>query len=245
VWQEKFQQYRELGFTVVGLALDAEGIEPARLYYDKFGVTFPALVDPNYATRFTAVPHTFFVDEHGVVLPLENWEQRLKSMEPPAPVAGELRGLWTSPEARLDSQAIAGLIRALERSPNDLGAAVDLASRYLDLKLTREAAQVLQPAIQQYDPRAIARSQDAHLQRLLGQAYFQLSRASEGRRADQVQYATLSFYLQPSVGYGKQIARIIAPEKFDHRPQGDFDNQFREATLRRLRSEREAWLQAQ
>ena len=54
----------------------------------------------------------------------------------------------------------------------------------------------------------------------------------------QVHHATLSFYLNPTVGFGKQIARIIAPEKFDGQPDGLFDNTFREATLRRLRQQR-------
>lgn len=52
----------------------------------------------------------------------------------------------------------------------------------------------------------------------------------------------MAFYLNPTVGLGKQIARIIAPEKFDGRPNGDFDNKFREGTLLRLKSERAAWL---
>jgi len=69
-----------------------------------------------------------------------------------------------------------------------------------------------------------------------------LSRAAAGNRKAQVKHATLSFYLNPSVGYGKKIARIIAPEKFDGRPKGDFDNRFRERTLRHLQQERQAWL---
>lgn len=72
MWQKKFEQYRRMGFNVVGIALDAEGIAPAKLYYERFGVTFPALVDPNYVTGFGAVPKTFLVDEHGVVRELEN-----------------------------------------------------------------------------------------------------------------------------------------------------------------------------
>ena len=77
VWQQKFEKYRSENFTVVGLALDAEGIAPAKLYYEKFGVEFPSLVDPNYATQFGVIPKTFFVNEHGVVQDLRNWESRL------------------------------------------------------------------------------------------------------------------------------------------------------------------------
>ncbi len=243
MWQQKFEQYGDADFTVVGIALDTEGIGPAKIYYDEFGVTFPALVDPNYATAFTAVPKTFFIDERGIVQPLDKWEQKLMSKHQAAQVTDEIRSQWSSPEARFDPQAIARLAHTLEGQTNNLAVAVDLASRYLDLKLAREAANVLRPIIRQSDPHKVARSQDSQLSQLLGQAYFQLSRASAGNRDDQVSYATLSFYLNPSVGYGKQIARIIAPEKFDYRPQGDFDNQFREATLRRLRDEREAWLE--
>jgi len=243
VWQKKFEQYRNAGFTVVGIALDAEGVGPAKIYYDKYGVTFPALVDPNYATGFTAVPKTFFVDEHGVVQPVDKWEQRLKPKDELAPVTNEIRSRWTAPDTRLDPREIARLVAVLGDDPKNLTVAVDLASRYLDLKLPQEAAGVLRPAIQQYDPRDVAVSNDQDLSRLLGQAYFQLSRASEKNRDARVKYATLSFYLNPTVGYGKQIARIIAPDKFDHRPKGDFDNQFREATLRRLRRDRKAWLQ--
>jgi hypothetical protein len=242
VWQQKFQQYGDSDFTVVGIALDAEGIGPAKIYYDKFGVTFPALVDPNYATAFTAVPKTFFIDERGVVQPLDKWEQKLGSSHQLTPVTEKIRSQWSPPEARFDPQTITRLVKTLESEPGNLAVAVDLASRYSDLGPSREAASVLRPIIRQYDPHEVARSQDRTLSQLLAQAYFQFSRASVGNRDDQVRNATLSFYLNPSVGYGKQISRIIAPEKFDDRPNGNFDNQFREATLRRLRREREKWL---
>lgn len=243
MWQRKFEQYGDADFTVVGIALDTEGIGPAKIYYDKFGVTFPTLVDPNYATAFTAVPKTFFINERGVVQPLDKWEQKLMSEHQAAQVTDEIRSQWSPPDARFDPQAIARLVNTLAGEPNNLAVAVDLASRYLDLELAREAAHVLRPIIRRYDPLEVTRSQDSQSSRLLGQAYFQLSRTAAGNRDEQVSYATLSFYLNPSVGYGKQIARLIAPEKFDHRPQGDFDNPFREATLRRLRREREAWLE--
>jgi len=245
VWQETFQKHRDAGFTVVGIALDAEGIEPAQRYYEKFGVTFPALVDPNYATGFEAVPKTFFVNEHGVVQPLDEWQQQLRPSDELEPVTASLRRQWTDSTARLDPAEIARLVEAHQANPKDLTTAVDLASRYLDLDLPADAATVLRPALEAYDARAVARGDDDDLSQRLSQAYFQLSRAALGDRADQTRYATLSFFLDPSVGYGKQIARIIAPEKFDGRPGGDFDNGFREGTLRRLRRERDAWLQEQ
>lgn len=245
MWQQTFEKYRDLGFTVVGIALDSEGIAPAKIYYDQYEVTFPALVDPNYATRLTAVPKTFFVNEHGVVQELDDWQKRLVPEGELAPVTDVDRRKWTETGARLDAQSIAALVAELENDPNDLAAAVDLASRYLDLGLKPEAARVLRSAVERFDARAVARGDDVAQKRLLAQAYFQLSRASADNREDEVRYATISFYLNPSVGYGKQIARIIAPEKFDHRPNGDFDNRFREATLRRLRAERRKWLEGE
>ena len=242
MWQEKFEKHRDEGFTVVGIALDADGIAAAKLYYDKFGVTIPALVDPNYATGFGVVPLTFFVDEHGVVQDAKNWEQRIEPVERRKPVTDEVRRRWTQPGLRLEPAQIAKLVDRRRRDPKDLLVAAELASRYLDLRLDREAAAVLRSTLAHYDPKRIARSADESKAKQLGQAYLQMARASVGNRATQVRYATLSYYMNPSVGFGKQIARIIAPEKFDHRPAGDFDNEFREGTLRWLRKERLAWL---
>jgi hypothetical protein len=242
VWQAKFEKYRKLGFTVVGIALDAEGIGPAKRYYDHFGVEFPSLVDPNYATGFAAVPKTFFVDEHGVVQSLDDWEQRLRPQNNLKPVSDAVRRQWSDPGVRLNANEIARLSQLLRTSPGNLSTAVDLASRYQDLGLPVEARSTLIRTVDHFDALTVAQSSNDSQKRLLGQAYLQLARASTGNRADQVRYATFSFYLNPSVGFGKQIARIIAPEKFDGRPGADFDNTFREATLRRLRREREEWL---
>ena len=77
---------------------------------------------------------------------------------------------------------------------------------------------------------------------LLSQVYLQLARSAASQEL-RVEHATMSFYLNPTIGFGKQIARIIAPEKFDGRPDGSFDNAFREGTLRRLVKERREWLQ--
>ena len=241
MWQEVYEELGDESFTVVGIALDAEGIEPAKNYYNRFGVKFPSLVDPDYATGFGAVPKTFFVDEHGVVQGLSDWQDRLATMGPIRPVSEVIRRQWSVPGARLDSASIARLAFEHLKSPRDLATATQLASRYLALGLAKQAKAVLQTSVAYHQPREIARA-GGERARLLGQAYFQLSRASEGMRDEQVHHATLSFYLSPSVGFGKQIARIIAPEKFDGRPGGDFDNRFREATLQRLRRERITWL---
>lgn len=241
MWQQKFEKYGNDSFTVVGLALDAEGIAPAKIYYDRFGVTFPALVDPDYATQFGAVPKTFFIDEHGVVQNARQWEQQLAQLPNVRPVGDEVRSQWSPPGARLSGAAISKLSAASSRKPHDLGVATQLASRYAALGLHSEASRVLFRAVQQHDAKSTARS-GGRQAKLLGQAYFQLSRSCVGDQQKQVEYATQSFYLNPTVGFGKQVARIIAPERFDGRPAGDFDNTFREATLSRLKSERAEWL---
>lgn len=227
---------------MVGIALDAEGIAPAKRYYKKHGVTFPALVDANYATGFGVVPRTFFVNEHGVVQPLRGWRDRLSEKYRPKPVTAAIRKQWSQPGKRTSSENIARLLSAHRSNPADLAAATELASRYLALDLKADAAKVLKSAIGRYDAKSVAREKNAYRSRLLGQAYFQLARATTDNHKRRVEYATLSFYLNPSIGFGKQIARIIAPEKFDGRKDGRFDNRFREATLRRLRRERTAWL---
>ncbi len=204
-------------------------------------MTFPALVDPDYATRFGAVPKTFFIDERGVVQSARNWEQQLAKLAAVRPVSDDLRAKWTKPGARLGAAAIRKLSAASVKSPRDLTVATQLASRYSALGLQPEARRVLLRAVEHYEAKSIAQA-GGEQARLLGQAYFQLCRCCVGDRKSQVQYATQSFFLNPTVGFGKQIARIIAPEKFDGRPDGDFDNTFREGTLTRLKAERTEWL---
>ena len=157
MWQKKFEQYGNENFTVVGLALDAEGVVPAKKYYDRFGVTFPALVDPDYATQFGAVPKTFFVDEHGVVQNARDWEQQLAKLSSPRKVGDEIRSQWTKPGERLDAKAIAGLSAASAKLPNDLAIATQLGSRYLALGLDAEARRVLLRATAHYDAKFAAR----------------------------------------------------------------------------------------
>lgn len=181
------------------------------------------------------------MNEHGVVQPLRGWEQKLERQDKLKPVTQRIRKQWSEAGQRTGSAAIARLLATHLRKPSDLAAATELASRYLELNLNADARTVLQTAVSSYKPRQVAQAKNISQNRLLGQAYFQLARAHAGNRKKQVEYATLSFYLNPSVGFGKQIARIIAPKKFD-RPDGRFDNRFREGTLRRLRTERRAWL---
>ena len=241
MWQREFERRGGRDFTVVGLALDAEGIAPAKRYYEKYGVTFPALVDPNYATQFGAVPKTFFVDEHGVVQELKNWEQQLAAFGPAKTVPPSIRDQWSDPASRLDSVGLAELAENHAREPESLRIATQLGSRYIALGLQPEAKAVLQRAVDRYDALEIAR-QGGDDARLLGQAYLQLMRANEGDREAQVRYATTSYFLNPSIGFAKQIARIIDPEKFDQQSDGRLDNTFREATYQRLKRERTEWL---
>ena len=243
MWQKKFEQFGGEEFTVVGLALDAEGVGPAKEYYDKFGVTFPSLVDPNYATKFGAVPKTFFVDEFGVVMSVRGWEAKLPQLGPLKPVSEEIRLQFSDSHSRLGAAAVAALARDNASASNDLTIAVQLASRYNQLGLHAEAFRIVKTAVTGIDLQNAAIANDGSAA-LLSQAYLQLSRSCVDDRNLQVKYATTSFYLNPTIGFGKQIARIISPEKFDGRPDGSFDNEFREGTLRRLKTQRDEWLKA-
>lgn len=241
MWQKKFEKYGSETFTVVGLALDAEGIAPAKKYYEGFGVTFPSLVDPDYATQLGAVPKTIFVDEHGLVQNARNWEQQLARFGNVRPVSGAVRSQWSSPDSRFDPVAMASLAAANRDAPADLAVATQLASRYLALELRAEAKSILIHAIDEYDARAVA-NKGGTQSRLLGQAYFQMMRCLPGDRTGQIEFATISYFLNPSIGFAKQIARVIDPSKFDNRRDGSLDDTFREATYQRLKREREKWL---
>ncbi|GAB5441812.1 MAG: hypothetical protein Fues2KO_21610 [Fuerstiella sp.] len=242
MWQQRFEQLRSEGFTIVGLALDAEGGRAAKIYCDRFGVTFPSLVDPNYATGFGAVPKTFFIDEHGKVLDLSDWEQRLAEMPAVRAVPDSIRGRWSEPERRTAAEVIADLSQQSAQDSTNPVLAAELGARLNDLGLHERALEVLQRTADVHDPRRLAAEKSPQAQSL-AQVHLQLSRAYVHDREAAVKHATLSFFLNPSVGFGKQIARLIAPEKFDGRPDGSFDNQFREATLQRLVRERKQWLQ--
>lgn len=68
-----FQQMRERGFIVVGVAIDDAG--KIGDFVDEFGVTFPILVaDPSalqltqaYGNSLGALPYSVLVDAHGVI----------------------------------------------------------------------------------------------------------------------------------------------------------------------------------
>ena len=242
VWQKKYEQYKDKSFTIVGIALDVQGIPPAKLYYDQHKVTFPSLVDPNYETKFGVVPKTFFVNEHGVVQPLKNWESRLT--DPVQPITEEISSQWSKQSQSDRSVAMRKLEAAHRSDSTDLAAANELASHYLSDKQIDKAKRVLESAVSHYDAHDVALSAEKQQKQLLAQTYLQLARATESDQQTSVRYATLSYYLNPTIGFAKQISRLIAPEKFDNRPQGGFDNQFRESTRRRLEKQRREWLNA-
>ena len=210
-------------------------------YYERFGVTFPSLVDPDYATRFGAVPKTIFVDEHGVVQNARNREQQLPKPGNVRPVSRSVRDQWSPAGSRFDSAEIARLAAASADNPADLSIATQLASRYLALGLRSEARNVLTRAIDSYDAKTVARKGGSQ-SRLLAQAYFLMIRCLEGDRVRQTKFATTSYYLNPTIGFAKQIARIIGPSRFDKRDDGSLDDTFRTATYRRLKQERAQWL---
>ena len=57
-------------FTVVGVATDIQGAAAAQPWYEKHGITFPALVDSGNALGrvigYAAIPNQFYIDELGV-----------------------------------------------------------------------------------------------------------------------------------------------------------------------------------
>ena len=125
MWQERFEKHKNDGFTVVGIAMDAEGIAPAKKYYDKYGVKFHALVDPNYALGFPAIPHTFFVNEHGKVLEQkasENWAEYIQPAKELLPVTDETRKQWRPVGEGLNAGALSALVDRAANNPSDLAA---------------------------------------------------------------------------------------------------------------------------
>ena len=242
MWQKRFAELESDNFTIVGIAMDVEGAAAARQYYEKYGVTFHALADPNYATRFGFVPYTFFVNEHGVVQKLRGWEMRVASTDRLKPVTDDIRRKFSDPKSRTQALELARLAALHENDPHDLATATELASRLVHAAKSEAARKTLGPVLKHFDPLEVASGKDKELARLLAAAHLQFARAHGDDRATQVRHATLSYYLNPSVGFGKQISRIIDPAKFDGRANGRFDNQFREATLRRLQQQRREWL---
>ncbi|MEM6277856.1 MAG: TlpA disulfide reductase family protein [Verrucomicrobiota bacterium] len=241
MWQEVFEKYGSDKFTVVGIAMDTEGIAPAKKQYERFGVTFPALVDPNYATRFDYVPWVFFVNEHGVVQEVD-WKDGVKSLEAYLPVSDYERDQWTSVGERTGVEAVAKLKADFEKDPRNLSLGSELASRLIALNQHKQAQSLLKPLVEKYDPLTIARSGDREQIVALADAFLQLSRA-EKEREDQVKAARLAYFVYPTKGYIKQVIRIEGPEYFDNTESGLMDSDYRSAGIRRLEAERKEWFE--
>ncbi|MEM7013188.1 MAG: TlpA disulfide reductase family protein [Verrucomicrobiota bacterium] len=245
MWQKRFEELKSEGFTIVGIAMEAEGIEPAKMYYEKHGVTFPALVDPNFETGFGYVPWTFFVDEHGVVRAKGDiWKSLIKPDDELKPVTPEVLTKWSDSESRFKPEAIAELRKTQQENPDDLSAATDLASRYLTLGETKDAEIVLQAAVDAYDAKAAAKTGSRELRALLSRAYLLLSRAEKGDRDAQLKAARTAYFLAPTIGLAKQISRIADPTKFDDRPDGKLDNPYRNNYAKEIQKDREVWLKS-
>ena len=224
--------------------MDAEGPAVAKKYYEKSGVTFPSLVDPNHATGFGYVPWTFFVDEHGVVRGKgKNWKELATSTKPLKPVTPEVMEQWSDSKKRLSPEAIAQLELKTNKDPFDLTYITDLTSRYLTVGRETDAMKVLRIVTRAKDARAIAREGSPEEQALLARAYLQLSRAEQEDHKARVEVARMAYFLKPSIGLAKQISRIADPAKFDDRPGGKFDNAYREGYARRIKADRAAWLE--
>lgn len=225
--------------------MDAEGVAPAKKYYDKYGVTFPALVDPDFATGFGYVPWTFFVDEHGVVRAKgDDWEPLIQALEKLKPVTPEILARWSDSKIRLSAQAIAELAQKQAEDPDDLELVTDLASRYLTVGRRAEATTLLRASADKHQAREIARTGSAETKHALSRVYLQLSRALEGDRPAQVTAARTAYFLAPSIGLAKQISRIAEPARFDDRPDGRLDNPYRNHYAKQIQADREAWLRA-
>ena len=224
--------------------MDAEGPAVAKKYYEKYGVTFPSLVDPNHATGFGYVPWTFFVDEHGVVRGKgKNWKELATSAKPLKPVTPEVLEQWSDSKKRLSPEAIAQLEQKLAKDPHSLSLITDLTSRYLSVGREADAKLILRLVAGAKDAREVAREGSREEKELLSSAYLQLSRAEQGDRDASLKAARMAYFLKPSIGLAKQISRIADPAKFDDRPGGKFDNAYREGYARQIKADRAAWLE--
>lgn len=68
--QATYEQYRERGFTVLAVN-QAEDATTVATFMQQFGLTFPALLDSDYAVsksyQVRVLPSSFFVDRAGVI----------------------------------------------------------------------------------------------------------------------------------------------------------------------------------
>lgn len=67
-----FQRFRDKGFAAVGISVDAQGANAVRPVVDRYGFSFPILLDPQfetirkYGTRL--IPTSYLIDQKGVII---------------------------------------------------------------------------------------------------------------------------------------------------------------------------------
>ena len=71
-WQEVYSDLHDKNFEIVACAQDTAGMEVAKPWYDKAGVTFTALVDPHHTVsslyQMVNVPTGVWIDETGKIV---------------------------------------------------------------------------------------------------------------------------------------------------------------------------------
>lgn len=69
--QRMYEKYKEQGVIVLGVNLGEKPVVRVEQFVDRFGVTYPVLLDPDLEVRdkygVRSYPTTFFVDRNGVV----------------------------------------------------------------------------------------------------------------------------------------------------------------------------------
>ncbi|MGH2581636.1 MAG: peroxiredoxin family protein, partial [Anaerolineales bacterium] len=70
--QQIYEQYRDRGFTVLGVNLtNQDSRAAAQAFVDEFGLTFPILLDTDgsvaAAYRLRSLPSSYFIDRNGVI----------------------------------------------------------------------------------------------------------------------------------------------------------------------------------
>jgi len=134
------ERFADNGFTVIGVAMDVQGVSAAKPWYQKHKITFPALVDPaNVLGRtlgFRIVPNQFFVDELGTfrgrIKKSELEDLLAKPIQPVPP------GLKQQLQAAAPQPGLQSLIATAKNRPNDFDA--QLAAGQAALKTANDAA---------------------------------------------------------------------------------------------------------
>ncbi len=183
----------------------------AREWYERHKVTFPTLVDPNFAFNFSKIPHTYLVDERGRVRGTDfeegfargatdkaarGHDRRKPSRKSVEPVrAGE----------RVSKREMARYEELCRKDPGDLASAVEFASRCLAAGRAGNARRVLTAATERAgDDRQGAR-QESPSGDLLAHAFVQLARSHAGDGGTQALFARRAIALKPPYALAKAL----------------------------------------